>query len=75
MLSPGKGGSAPVYGHALDHATYERHRPAQTLLYHLLEKHYPALVEQMDIQGKSLPAHVHREFKEKSDRIHRSTRR
>ena len=36
MLSPGKGGSAPVYvyvyGHALGHATYERHRPEQTLL-------------------------------------------
>ena len=47
MLSPGKGGSAPVYGHALGHATYERHRPEQTLLYRLIEKHYPALVEQL----------------------------
>ena len=62
MLSPGKGGSAPVYGHALGHATYERHRPEQTLLYRLIEKHYPALVEQLEFQGKSLPAHVHREF-------------
>ena len=62
MLSPGKGGSAPVYGHALGHATYERHRPEQTLLYQLVEKHYPALVEQLEFQGKSLPAHVHREF-------------
>ena len=62
MLSPGKGGSAPVYGHALGHATYERHRPEQTLLYRLIEKHYPALVEQLEFQGKSLPTHVHREF-------------
>ena len=62
MLSPGKGGSAPVYGHALGHATYERHRPEQTLLYRLMEKHYPALVEQLEFQGKSLPTHVHREF-------------
>jgi hypothetical protein len=54
MLSPGKG--------ALGHATYERHRPEQTLLYQLVEKHYPALVEQLEFQGKSLPAHVHREF-------------
>jgi ribosomal protein S27E len=62
MLSPGKGGAAPVYGHALGHATYERHRPEQTLLYQLVEKHYPALVEQLAFQGKSLPTHVHREF-------------
>ena len=45
MLSTGKGGAAPVYRHALGHATYERHRPEQTLLYQLVEKHYPALVE------------------------------
>ena len=62
MLSPGKGGAAPIYGHALGHATYERHRPEQTLLYQLVEKHYPALVEQLEFQGKSLPTHVHREF-------------
>jgi len=54
MLSPGKG--------ALGHATYERHRPEQTLLYQLIEKHYPALIEQLDAQGKNLPLHVHQEF-------------
>ena len=48
MLSSGKG--------ALGHATYERHRPEQTLLYQLIEKHYPALVEQLECQGKNLPA-------------------
>ena len=53
MLSPGKD--------ALGHATYERHRPEKTLLYQLIERHYPALVEQLELQGKSLPAHVHRE--------------
>ena len=62
MLSTGKGGAAPVYGHALGHATYERHRPEQTLLYQLVEKHHPAPVEQSESQGKSLPTHVHREF-------------
>ena len=62
MLSTGKGRAAPVYGHALGHATYERHRPEQTLLYRLIEKHYPALVEQLEVQGKSLPTHVHGEF-------------
>jgi len=54
MLAPGK--DAP------GHATYERHRPEQTLLYPLIEKHYPNLIEKPDAQGKSLPAHVHREF-------------
>ena len=36
MLSPGKD--------ALGQVTYERHRPEQTLLYQLIEKHYPALI-------------------------------
>jgi ribosomal protein S27E len=44
------------------HKVYERHRPEQTLLYQLVEAHYPALVEQLAQQGKSLPEHVHREF-------------
>ena len=42
MLSPGKG--------ALGHATYERHRPEQTLLYQLIEKHYPTLIEELGAQ-------------------------
>lgn len=46
----------------LGHARYERHRPEQTLLCQLVEKHYPALVEQLEIQSKNLPAHVHQEF-------------
>jgi len=50
MLSPGKG--------APGRATYERHRPEQTLLYQLIEKHYPALIEKLDAQGKSLPLHA-----------------
>ena len=54
MLSPGKD--------ALGHATYERRHPGHTLLYQLIEKHYPALIEQLDAQGKCLPTHVHREF-------------
>jgi len=58
----GQGGSAPVYGHAFGLTTYERHQPEQTLLYQLVEAHYPALVDQLAQQGKSLPYHVHREF-------------
>jgi ribosomal protein S27E len=42
--------------------TFESHHPEQTLLYQLIEKYYPALVEQLEAQGRSLPTHVHREF-------------
>jgi len=41
---------------------YERHRPEQTLLYQIVEAHYPTLIDQLGLQGKSLPNHVHREF-------------
>lgn len=44
------------------YVTYERHRPEQTLLYQLAEKHYRALIERLDAQGKCLPNHVHRAF-------------
>lgn len=54
MLSDGKD--------AVGDAIYERHRPEQTLLYQLVEAHYPALVDQLGLQGKSLPDHVRREF-------------
>jgi hypothetical protein len=47
---------------ALGVVAYERHRPEQTLLYKLVEEHYPALVEQLGQQGKCLPAHVCKEF-------------
>jgi hypothetical protein len=48
MLSPGK--------EALGQATYERHRPEQTLLYQLIDKHYPALVGELEAKGQCLPA-------------------
>jgi ribosomal protein S27E len=54
MQLPGRQGFASI--------PYERHRPEQTLLYQLIAAHYPALVEQLAQQGKSLPVHVHREF-------------
>ena len=41
---------------------YERHRPEGTLLYQLIEQHYPALVAHLAEQGKELPDYVHREF-------------
>jgi ribosomal protein S27E len=62
MLAQGREGLPPVHGHGLGKTAYERHQPEQTLLYQLVETHYPALVDQLDQQGKSLPDHVHREF-------------
>ena len=32
---------------AAEQRTYQRHRPEQTLLYQLVEKHYPAFAEMM----------------------------
>ena len=54
MQLPGRQGFAST--------PYGRHRPEQTLLYQLVETHYPAFVDQLAQQGKSLPDHVHREF-------------
>jgi hypothetical protein len=47
---------------SLGDVAYVRHQPEQTLLYQLVEAHYPALVDQLAQQGKSLPDHVYREF-------------
>ena len=47
MLAQGRDG--------LSKTAYERHQPEQTLLYQLVEAHYPALVDQLAQQGKSLP--------------------
>ena len=54
MLAQGRDGLGDI--------AYERHRPEQTLLYQLIEVHYPALVGQLGHQGKCLPEHVRREF-------------
>jgi hypothetical protein len=54
MLSHGKD--------AVGGANYDRHRPEQTLLYQLVEAHYPSLLELLGQQGKCLPDHVRQEF-------------
>lgn len=43
---------------------YERHRPEATLLYRLVEQHYPEFTAAMAAQGKSLPGYVVREFED-----------
>ena len=41
---------------------HARHRPEQTLLYQLVEAHYPAFVEHLAARECTLPAPVQREF-------------
>ena len=43
---------------------YERHRPEQTLLYQLVQQHYPVFKSSLNDQGQSLPRYVQREFED-----------
>jgi hypothetical protein len=47
---------------ALAASRYERHRPKRTLLYQLVEKHYPALKAHSSAKGSALPGYVEHEF-------------
>ena len=57
MQSPGK--DAHPAGSAV---RYERHRPETTLLYQLVETHYPIFAAQLATRGTPLPEYVQREF-------------
>ena len=43
-------------------SVYERQRPERTLLYQLVEEHYPAFNAHLAAQGSALPGYVEREF-------------
>jgi hypothetical protein len=43
---------------------YKRHRPEQTLLYQIIERHYPKFRDAMVAQDKPLPLHIQQEFAE-----------
>ena len=43
-------------------AAYRRHRPEDTLLYRIVEQHYPAFAALVSEQGRALPTFVQREF-------------
>jgi hypothetical protein len=45
-----------------DAPRYERHRPETTLLYQLVDRHYPAFCAELEAHGRTLPAYVHEEF-------------
>src|SRR5690606_19045772 len=46
----------------VDPPGYVRHRPEETLLYRLIEEHYPAFAAAREAAGKPLPKHVRDEF-------------
>ncbi len=46
----------------IDPPGYARHRPEHTLLYHIIEQHYPAFREVRASEGRPLPRHVQDEF-------------
>ena len=41
---------------------YQRHQPERTLLYQIVERHYPEFRDMMAVQGKALPVHVQQEL-------------
>ncbi len=43
---------------------YERRRPDRTLLYQIIEQHYPVFSALMAEQGRALPGYVQREFED-----------
>jgi len=49
---------------SMSQATYERRRPETTLLYQIVEEHWPAFQVELGIQGKYLPKFIIKEFEE-----------
>jgi ribosomal protein S27E len=46
----------------LDPGHYQRHEPEKTLLYQIIAEHYPAFLERLTAEGRSLPRFVQSEF-------------
>ena len=60
VLTVGREASAGV-AHAV---SYARHRPEQTLLYQLVQIHYPAFLVELAARERHLPDYVQREFED-----------
>lgn len=54
--------SRPRAPHFIDPPGYARHRPEATLLYRLIERHYPEFVAAREAAGRPLPKYVREEF-------------
>jgi hypothetical protein len=42
---------------------YARHRPEETLLYRVIDDHYPDFLAQIEMEGRTLPRFVRRELR------------
>ena len=47
-----------------DVGRYQRHRSEHTLLYHIVERYYPAFTAHLAARGRELPGYVQREFED-----------
>ena len=45
-------------------SNYERHQPETTLLYQIIQEHWPRFQTELERQGKHLPKFVTQEFEE-----------
>jgi hypothetical protein len=43
---------------------HTRHQPEQTLLYQVIEEHYPEFLSHLSVLDKTLPQYVQTEFEE-----------
>ena len=56
--------AAGIAAPAAESGRYVRHRPETTLLYRIVQRHYPLFVAQLAREGRPLPDHVQREFED-----------
>lgn len=61
-MSPTSAARSAGTGFGANH--YQRHRPEQTLLYRIIERHYPVFTAHLAEQGRELPRYVQREFED-----------
>ena len=62
MLQAGTAGLGSRVSTRAFASRHERHRPEQTLLYQIVDQHYPVFLAQLAVEGRSLPDYVQREF-------------
>src|SRR5689334_18301406 len=60
--SHGERGGAPACATVYRSAGHARHRPEATLLYQIVERHYPEFVAVREAGGRPLPKYVTEEF-------------
>jgi hypothetical protein len=62
MLQAGTASFADQVSASTTAPKYKRHGPEQTLLYQIVDQHYPSFLAQLAAEGKWLPDYVQQEF-------------